>query len=210
MLEFYQPGDEQVLMETCISLFVKISEKFKSSGFKKENILKISMKELFYKKLNKGYSREELISVLGEVDKKDYSALGYDDIFFLVFLNYIEPHLPEGPVFIFDYPPELAALSRIEEGRARRFEIYWKGVELGNAFYELKDAKEQKNRFLEEKKKREELGKESFLPDQDLISALEKGIPDVSGIAIGLDRLFMIFLGHKDFRFISPYFEKKN
>ncbi|MCE9499671.1 MAG: elongation factor P--(R)-beta-lysine ligase, partial [Leptospira sp.] len=211
MLEFYQVNaDEFALMDLCIELFTILAAKFHTFSFHPGNIRKIKMEELFVLHSGKSFSRSDLILTLEENKIKqpvESLKFTYDDLFFLVFLNLIEPGLEEGPLFIYDYPPELASLSRIENGRARRFEIYWKGIELGNAFYELTDPEEQFQRLRKEQDFRRETGKEVFEIDPMFISALHRGIPDVSGISIGLDRLFMLLLGHEDLRFISPYFE---
>ena len=101
----------------------------------------------------------------------------------MVFLNFIENDLPRGkPVFVYDYPEELAALAKVEDGRAKRFEIYWNGVELGNAFFELTSPELQINRFKEEQIKRLGIGKEAFDLDSDFISALQRGLPSCAGI----------------------------
>ncbi|MCC6276049.1 MAG: hypothetical protein IT569_09345, partial [Leptospiraceae bacterium] len=65
----------------------------------------------------------------------------------------------------------------------------------------------QKKRFQKEMELRRKLGKEIFEIDENLIRALEAGIGDSSGISFGLDRLFMIFMGHKNLRFVSPYYQ---
>jgi lysyl-tRNA synthetase class 2 len=170
------------------------------------------MGKLFQKHTGRGFSKEEILLTLSEKfpDKtEEYSTMKYDDLFFLTFLNLVEPFLQKDPVFIYNYPPELASLARVVNERAKRFEIYWKGVEIGNAFYELTDHELQYKRFVKEQEERLALGKEVFTVDEEFLAALKRGLPDCSGIAIGLDRLFMIFTGAKDLRFISPYFFPK-
>ena len=118
-----------------------------------------------------------------------------------------ENDLPRGkPVFVYDYPEELAALAKVENGRAKRFEIYWNGVELGNAFFELTSPDLQMKRFKEEQEKRIALGKEAFEIDPNFIRSLESGLPSCSGIAMGLDRLLMITLKQENLKTISPYY----
>lgn len=207
MLEFYETKkDEFALMQTCLDLFETLENDFQKFGFKRENAEIISMENLFKKYLNCGYETEELISMLSRngTEKEQYSSYSYDDLFFLVFLNHIEPRLSEGPYFVHSYPKELASLARIDGRVARRFEIYWKNVEIGNAFYELNDHKEQKRRFEEEQKLRKELGKEVFALDEDFLESL-KTLPECSGISIGLDRLFMICMNHDSLKLLSPY-----
>jgi elongation factor P--(R)-beta-lysine ligase len=213
MLEFYQVGiSELELMDVCISLFEYLQLSLEDFGFKKEQCLKIKMEDLFFDKTGRSFSNEDLILTLSEKmpdANYEYESMYYEDLFFLVFLNFIEKQLPMGhPVFIYDYPAELAALAKVENGRAKRFEIYWNGVELGNAFFELTSADLQVHRFKEEQVKRLELGKEAFDLDADFISSLIRGLPSCSGIAIGLDRLLMIILKQVDLKYISPYFKQ--
>ncbi|HNF16077.1 MAG TPA: EF-P lysine aminoacylase EpmA [Leptospiraceae bacterium] len=207
MLEFYETGkDEFALMQTCIDLFETLENNFQSFGFKRENAEIISMENLFRKYLGCGYETDELISVLAktEQDSAKYSSYSYDDLFFLVFLNHIEPRLTEGPFFVHSYPRELASLAKTEGRIARRFEIYWKNVEIGNAFYELNEMQEQRKRFEEEQEQRRALGKEVFPLDESFLESL-KNLPECSGISIGLDRLFMICMNHDSLKLLSPY-----
>ncbi|MCL2283925.1 MAG: EF-P lysine aminoacylase EpmA [Fibromonadales bacterium] len=100
--------------------------------------------------------------------------------------------------FIVDYPPERAALSKIRNNVACRFELYINGIELCNGYEELTDAKEQRKRFADDVEKRKKLGKLVPKIDEDFLSALEKGIPECSGVALGLDRLYMLAMGKND------------
>ena len=78
---------------------------------------------------------------------------------------------------------------------AERFELYWQGVELANGFHELRDAAEQAQRFALEARKRHALGKAVPAIDERLLAALEHGLPDCAGVALGIDRLLMLMLG---------------
>jgi elongation factor P--beta-lysine ligase len=128
----------------------------------------------------------------------------WNDLFYSVFLNYLEPNFPKNkPLIIYDYPLPQGALAKRKSKNsfwAERFEFYLGGVELGNCFSELTNGKEQEQRFKKEQKTRKEMGKEVFPLDTDLIEALKIGLPPTSGIAIGLDRLFMLLLGLSDLR----------
>ena len=120
-----------------------------------------------------------------------------DDDFYQIFFNEIEPKLRETgkPAIIYDYPVSQASLARKKESDPRfaeRFEIFLAGVELGNCFSELTDAKEQKKRFEKDLAERKSQGKTDYPIDEDLIQALESGLPQVSGIAVGVDRLIML------------------
>lgn len=120
-----------------------------------------------------------------------------DEDFYKMFFNEVEPKLAKSnkPYFIYDYPISQASLSRPKKDDpnfAERFEVFLGGVELGNCFSELTDWKEQKKRFEIEKEERKKLGKTNYPIDNDLIEALKSGLPEVSGIAVGVDRLIML------------------
>ena len=124
-------------------------------------------------------------------------ADAWDDIFFKVFLDKIEPYLGiKTPTIIYDYPIEMAALSRpkpLAPQWAERFEIYIGGLELANAFGELTDPKIQAQRFQEDGLKRLKLYGQKHPIDTDFLAALEYGMPQSAGIALGIDRLALLF-----------------
>lgn len=113
----------------------------------------------------------------------------------------IEPHLGiHQPEFIYDYPVTQSALARIRHDNppvAERFEVYINGIELANGFHELADAQEQYNRFENDLEKRQHLNAPIVPIDKHLIAALNHGLPDCSGVAIGIDRLMMIVMNAK-------------
>ena len=113
--------------------------------------------------------------------------------------TFIEPKLGlDRPVFIVDYPATQAHLARIHPEKpqlAQRFEVYYSGIELGNGFFELADAKEQKERFIAENQRRKALGKSELPVDHRLLDALYSGLPDCSGVALGFDRIVMLASG---------------
>ncbi len=119
--------------------------------------------------------------------------------FHQLFLNEIEPYLgTTRPTILCDYPASLAALARRKPDDPRyaeRFEFYIAGVELGNAFSELTDADEQHVRLIAEQAERHALGRTMYDVDADFIAALRVGMPPSAGIAVGVDRLVMLFAG---------------
>ena len=126
----------------------------------------------------------------------------WEDLFFRVFLERIEPKLgAPAPTILYDYPVSMAALSRVKTDDPRlaeRFELYVAGLELANAFGELTDAAEQRKRFLADQKARRERVGEAYPIDEDFLAALEHGMPPAAGIALGLDRLVMLATGAED------------
>ncbi|MDE0518201.1 MAG: hypothetical protein OXH36_01395 [Bdellovibrionales bacterium] len=112
-------------------------------------------------------------------------------------MNKIEPHLDQKtPLIIYDYPPFQKAYARIgPQGWASRFELFWKGMELANAFDEVITKEEQNNRFEEDACKRLKWGKQTVPSAYRLLDDMQAGMPPCSGIALGLDRLFLAFKG---------------
>ncbi len=117
----------------------------------------------------------------------------------LLFTHLVEPRL-KGLTVIFDYPVCQSALAQIKENAqgelvARRFEVYWKGVELANGYWELRDVAEQKRRFESDCMLRKQMNKVAIEPDTSLLQALQAGLPACAGVALGVDRLLMCLLG---------------
>lgn len=119
-----------------------------------------------------------------------------DTILQLLFALGVEPHIGQhSPCFVYDFPASQAALARINPDDARvaeRFEVYFKGIELANGFNELSDAKEQRERFVHDNQARESRGLVTRPIDEYLLAALEAGLPDCAGVALGVDRLVML------------------
>ena len=126
-------------------------------------------------------------------------ADSWEDVFHRVMLERIEPHLGEGaPTILCEYPLSMAALSRpsLRDPRvAERFELYACGLELANAFGELTDAAEQCRRFEADQALKERLYGVRYPIDQDFLAALDAGMPESAGAALGLDRLVMLLAG---------------
>lgn len=130
-------------------------------------------------------------AIEGEEDK--------DVLLQLLFITGIEPNIgKEKPVFVYHFPASQAALAEIsaEDHRvAERFEVYYKGIELANGFRELTNADEQRQRFELDNQRRAARGLPQYQADPYLLAALEAGMPDCSGVALGVDRLIMLALG---------------
>lgn len=116
----------------------------------------------------------------------------------LIMSHVIEPKMDNGHAwFVYDFPASQAALARIVEGEPRvaaRFEVYFRGMELANGFYELQDVHEQRKRFENNLIEREKLGLNLLPIDELFLAGLNAGLPDCSGVALGIDRLIMLAL----------------
>ncbi|WP_100643775.1 elongation factor P--(R)-beta-lysine ligase [Alteromonas facilis] len=125
--------------------------------------------------------------------------MSVDDLLNLVFSHCIEPELGrQRPVLVVGFPASQSALARINESDNRvadRFEAYFKGVELANGFFELSDSQEQRRRFEADNAHRLCAQKNTMPIDENLLAALESGLPSCAGVALGLDRLLMLATG---------------
>ncbi|HEA53920.1 EF-P lysine aminoacylase EpmA [Marinobacter antarcticus] len=115
----------------------------------------------------------------------------------------VEPNLgTETPVFINQYPASQASLARISQvggfDVAHRFELHINGLELCNGYWELTDVEEQRARFEADNLMRKAAGKPEMNADEAFLAALEYGLPDCAGVALGLDRLLMLKIGTRD------------
>ncbi len=177
---------------------------------------KISVKQAFQKYAHMNLDNARTVPLFRkQLGRKPYPIpknANWDDLFYTVFLNDIEPNFPKNkPIIIYDYPLPQAALAkrkrpiRLRSGLAsrpsfyaERFEAYIAGMEIGNAFSELTDWKEQYTRLKHEQALRRKLGKDIYALDMDFIAGLKSGMPETGGIAMGVERLQMILLGIQD------------
>jgi lysyl-tRNA synthetase class 2 len=117
----------------------------------------------------------------------------------LLVSHVVQADLPaDALTFVYDYPPGQAALARIRPDTppvAERFELFLGRVELANGYQELTDVVEQRHRFEQENRLRQQRGVAPAPIDQRLLDALRAGLPECSGVALGLDRLLMRRVG---------------
>src|SRR5262249_53863809 len=122
----------------------------------------------------------------------DPAALTFDDVFFHLFLQKVEPQLGHArPTFLTEYPASMAALARLKPGDpgvAERFELYVRGSELANGYSELNDAGEQRRRLVEEQALRQRLNRPVYPLDERFLEAVGR-MPPAGGVAVGLDRV---------------------
>ena len=132
-----------------------------------------------------------------------------DPLLQFLFSTVVEPQIgQEAPVVVYHFPASQAALAQIssEDLRvAERFEFYYKGLELANGFHELSDAREQLRRFQQDNLQREKMGLPVRAIDIRLLAALQAGIPNCSGVALGVDRLLMIAMGTESIKEVISF-----
>lgn len=146
-------------------------------------------------------TREQLLTVIKEHDKVSEWLTAEQDTDILlqfIFSEIIEPHIGnETPCFVYNFPSSQASLAKIcsnDNRVSQRFECYFHGLELVNGFNELTDVDDQVKRFQQDNKKRETLMLEEKVIDNNFIEALSQGLPQCSGVALGIDRLIMLTL----------------
>lgn len=176
-----------LLVETHIQDSSRISYRQACIEYAGFDPLSISNNDLVSAAARLGFSA---VQGLGKSDRDAWLELLFDQV--------VVPKLANNTiVFIYDYPASQAALAkiRVDEGVAERFEVYIDGIELANGFHELTDAVEQRQRFEMENITRKQQGKQPVMIDEHFLAALQAGLPECAGVALGIDRLLMLICG---------------
>lgn len=201
LLEWYRPGmGQHQLMEEVAALV--------SACLGERPWQALSYRELFQRSVGLDPFNDSLASLeesaRARVDVGDLR--GDRDLWLDLLLTHcVEPWLvQQGLCFVYDYPASQAALARVSKRDGHlvgeRFELYVDGIELANGYHELADAAEQRARFEEDNRRRRARGQPERELDEALLAALEAGLPDCSGVALGVDRLLMLMTGETDIR----------
>jgi len=204
MLEWYRLGlDHHQLMDEMETLLISVM------GEKENKFLRLSYQEVFLTQLEIDPFDADINSLKQCARKFNIETpqgMGDDIDMWLDWLmvEKIAPSFSKNAfTFLYDYPASQAALARLDKIdplKANRFELFYGELELANGFYELTDASEQSARFESENSLRKQRGQKIMPVDYGLLGALEAGLPECSGVAIGVDRLLMILMDAKHIR----------
>ncbi|OFO44954.1 lysine--tRNA ligase, partial [Anaerococcus sp. HMSC075B03] len=213
-MELYQAyGDFEDMMEITETMVEEVANKVKGTTLVefdgKEIELKTPWRRISMIDAVKEYSGvdfneiteyEDAVKIAKEKNVEVKSTRG--EIIAEFFDEFVEDKLIQ-PTFVIDYPVEISPLAKRkndDESLTYRFEAFVNGAEIANAFSELNDAVDQKQRFLDQVAKREAGDDEAHMMDYDFVNALEVGMPPTGGLGIGIDRLIMILTGQRSIR----------
>lgn len=155
-------------------------------------------------------SDEELLTAANRHINGDFTGLDRNGLLDLVMSHIVEPALPVSGAFVSEFPASQAALAetlRLEDGTtvAQRAELYLGGMEIANGYQELVDAEEQRRRFEADLQYREQHGLTPLPVPSTLLDALEAGLPESAGVALGIDRLLMFLSGAKNLNAVVAF-----
>ena len=193
MLEWYRiDSSYEDIMDECEALIASAARKSSSEDF-----LTYKGKQI---ELTTRWPRISVSDAFKKFGSLSMEKALKQDRFDEIMVTEIEPNLGQNqPVFLYDYPASHGALARLKPGDPRyaeRFELYIGGLEICNAFSELTDPVEQRQRFEREQNQRRKSGKSVYPMPEKFLEALEN-LPEAAGIALGLDRLLMLLADAK-------------
>jgi len=204
MLEMYRPrADYRAIMDDLESTLAAAAEGVGGGGpFALRPYERVTVREALRREtgidLRDAPDAASLAEAARRVGVRARPGDGFDDVFFRLFLEKVEPRLGrDRPAFLIDYPASMAALARLspqDPSVAERFELYAQGLELANGFSELTDPVEQRRRLEEERAFRVAQGRPAYPLDEAFLDAVAR-MPPSGGVALGLDRVLMLLLG---------------
>ncbi len=201
MLEWYRVGDD---MQAGIDLLAQFIETLAKCGPTE----RISYGDLFERDLgiDPFTAKLDQLQAMSETFSANPER---DDCLEWLFADQISPQLGHtNPVIVYDFPESQAALSEIRSGRvncAERFELFYGGQELANGYHELRSADELRRRIRVENVHRRKDGKPVLPEESRLLLAMESGLPQCSGVAVGVDRLVLALLGVGSLRDVASF-----
>lgn len=150
----------------------------------------------------KGFNKPGLLALAGRHNVPAGDATPAAKIFERIFDAKILPHLDQ-MTFVFDHPTAITPLAKLKAGAqslVERFECFGGGQELANAYTELNDPQDQRERFVEQSRQKSEGHEEAEILDEDFVETMECGMPPTGGIGMGIDRLVMLLTGQTSIR----------
>ncbi|MDX1555311.1 MAG: EF-P lysine aminoacylase EpmA [Xanthomonadales bacterium] len=212
MAEWYRVGMGYLdLADEVVALVRHCGRDCSELGFDSWPLNRLTFQQLFqaYAGIDPFQCDESELAMAAEERGLAAPRLSHSEYLDLLMAEVIQPALP-GETFtvVHDFPPEQAALSRVRDGNpavAERFEVFAGQQELANGYQELTDAAEQRKRFERERRQRSARGEPEAPLDERLLAALEHGLPECSGVALGVDRLLMLMLNVDDIRTVLAF-----
>ncbi|NMH60373.1 elongation factor P--(R)-beta-lysine ligase [Alteromonas ponticola] len=194
MLEWYRPGfNHHQLMDEMDELLQLV---LATGSAERKSYQQVFLDQLQLDPLTATTASLQQVLTAHDIDVHGDMALDKDTLLQLLFSYLIEPAIGQQvPCFIYGFPASQAALAKLsqhDERVADRFEVYFKGVELANGFNELSDSDEQRRRFNNDVAQRKQLDLPEVEHDERFLQALESGLPQCAGVALGIDRLLML------------------
>lgn len=206
MLEWYRLGwDEYRLMDEVVELVIAVVGQL--------NVQKASYQHVFFQAVGVDPHTaplDTLRDMAVDCGSAAWRNESRENCLDLLFSTVVEPRLPQGLALIYDYPECQAALAQrgySAEGVAiaRRFEVFYSGLELANGYLELRDSEEQQRRFKRDLQQRQLVDKPLPNSDQRYLAALQNSLPACAGVALGVDRLIMQMLGCNSLDQVLPF-----
>ena len=195
LLEWYRLGfDDRRLADEVVTLIGEVAER-------RFDVVSVSYRDLFLDALGIDPLRTGVVELQTLANARGIAPDGdmsRDDWLDLLLSHVVTPSFPADRLTVVtDYPASQAALARLNgDGEmAARFEIYWGPLELANGYFELRDPVEQRRRVAAEQSARRQRGLPSIRADERFLQAIDHGLPDCAGVALGLDRLLMKVMG---------------
>ena len=212
MLEWYRLGFNYLqLIEEVNELLISLMQDF---GLSEPQIQNLTFNQCFedYLEINLSETSTTQLNQICQQHNYDGSELNRDEALDFLFSMQIQPRFPREKIInVTQFPASQAALSMInpeDNSTSLRFETYFNGYELANGYQELTDAVEQKKRFDQDNVKRKKVGLNEIAIDENLLTAMQHGMSDCSGVALGVDRLSMLLLDRKQIDEVLSFHSK--